>query len=221
MNVIIFGATGMVGQGALRECLLDPDVERVFCVGRSLSGQRHEKLREFAQPDLRDLSAIDSALSGFHACFYCLGASAAGMSEDRYTRVTYDLTLAVARTLAPRNPELTFIYVSGTGTDSTERGRVMWARVKGRTENALLAFGFKAAYMFRPAVILPMHGAKSRTTLYRVAYAMMTPFMPLVRAAFPKYVTTTEAVARAMLRVAREGYPTPILENADIIEAGR
>ncbi|MDB4877040.1 MAG: hypothetical protein JWM41_3486 [Gemmatimonadetes bacterium] len=221
MNVIIFGATGMVGQGVLRECLLDPGIERVLSVGRSLTGQRHEKLREFAQPELRDLSAIDSALSGFDACFFSLGVSAAGMSEERYTRLTYDLTLDIAKTLLAHNPDMTFIYVSGMGTDSTERGRAMWARVKGRTENALLGLGFKAAYMFRPAAILPMHGIKSRTAWYRVVYLIMTPLFPALRAAFPKYVTTTEAVARAMLRVAREGFPKPILENTDIIEAGR
>ena len=169
MNVLIFGATGMVGQGVLRECLRDPDVGRVLAVGRRPTGQAHEKLRDLVVPDPADLRAVEPQLAGFDACFFCLGVTSAGLSEERYTRLTFDLTLAVARTLARLDPGMTFVYVSGSGTDSSERGRVMWARVKGRTENALLALPFKAAYMFRPAYIQPLDGIRSRTRWYRVA----------------------------------------------------
>lgn len=216
MNIIIFGATGMVGQGTLRECLLDQNVRQVVAVGRSATGQHHARLRDLVVHDLYDLSAAERELAGFDACFFSLGTSAVGKTEASYTRVTYDLTLAVARTLLRLNPAMTFIYVSGMGTDSSERGRTMWARVKGRTENALLALGFKGAYMFRPGLIVPMHGIKSRTTSYRVLYAIMSPLVPMVRAAFPNAVTTTERVGRAMLVVARHGYAKPVLEAVDI-----
>lgn len=216
MKVILFGATGMVGQGVVRECLLDPDVESVLAIGRSSVGQQHEKLREIVRSDLFDLSAIETDLRGFEACFFCLGVSSAGMKEDLYRRVTYDLTLAVAGTLAQLNPAMTFIYVSGAGTDSSERGRMMWARVKGATENALLRLPFKAAYMFRPAAIVPLHGIKSKTKLYRALYTAMGPLLPLLYAAAPKYVTTTGQLGRAMIRVAKDGAPNPVLENRDI-----
>jgi len=216
MNVILFGATGMVGQGVLRECLLDPQVRGVLSVGRSTTGQAHAKLRELVHRDLLDYSAIEPELSGFDACFFCLGVSSAGMTEDAYRHVTYDITMAAAETLAKLNPAMTFIYVSGAGTDSTERGRSMWARVKGRTENALLRLRFKAAYMFRPAVIRPLHGIKSKTRLYRVLYEVMGPLMSALHAVLPKYVTTTEQVGRAMIKVARQGAPKLVLENQDI-----
>lgn len=216
MNVLLFGATGMVGQGTLRECLLDQSVRRVVTVGRSATGQQHARLHELVAHDLYDLSSIEQQLSGFDACFFALGTSAAGKSETSYSRVSYDLTLAVARTLLRLNPAMTFIYVSGMGTDSTECGRTMWARVKGRTENALLALGFKGAYMFRPGLIIPLHGIKSRTTSYRVLYTIMSPLVPLIRAAFPNGVTTTERVGRAMLAVARRGHAKPVLETVDI-----
>ena len=216
MRVLLFGATGMVGQGVLRECLLDPDVQRVLAVGRGSIGKRDEKLRELVLPDVADLSDVEAQLSGFDACFFCLGVSSVGMSEERYTRLTYDLTLSVAQTLARLNPGMTFVYVSGTGTDSSERGRTMWARVKGRTENALLRLPFKAAYMFRPAAIVPMHGVRSKTGWYRALYALMTPFYPALKALFPNGITTTERVGRAMLAVARRGYSKPVLETPDI-----
>ena len=219
MKVLIFGATGMVGQGTLRECLLDAGVTRVVTVGRAATGQKHPRLRELVARDLYDLSPLSSQLEGFDACFFTLGTTAAGKTEAEYSRVTYDLTLSIARTLLPLNPAMTFIYVSGSGTDSTERGRVMWARVKGKTENALLALGFKGAYMFRPGLIVPMHGITSRTTLYRVLYTIMSPIVPLIRAAFPNSVTTTERVGRAMLAVARNGYSTPLLGPSDINRA--
>jgi uncharacterized protein YbjT (DUF2867 family) len=215
MNVLLFGATGMVGQGVLRECLLDPAVTRVVAVGRSATGQLHAKLRDLVVPDLYNLSAVEAELSGFDACFFCLGVSAAGLSEERYAHVTYDLTLSVANTLARLDPDMTFVYVSGMGTDSTEHGRVMWARVKGRTENALLRLPFKA-YMFRPGMIQPLHGIRSRTTWYRLLYAVAWPLIPIVRALAPDAVTTTEQVGRAMIAVARRGYAKRVLETRDI-----
>ena len=216
MKVLLFGATGMVGQGVLRECLRDPGIELVVTVGRSATGQRHDKLRELVVPDVADLSVLESQLGPFGACFFCLGVSSAGMSEERYTRLTHDLTLRVAQTLVVLNPDMTFVYVSGTGTDSTERGRTMWARVKGRTENALLRLPFRAAYMFRPGFIQPLHGIRSKTPLYRALYALTTPIMPIVSRVFPNVVTTTEQVGRAMIAVARNGFPRPLVEQSDI-----
>ncbi len=216
MNVLLFGATGMVGQGALRECRLDPEVRQVLTVGRRVTGQRHQKLRELELPDVSDFSAVEPELTGFDACLFCLGVSSAGMSEERYTSLTYDLTLSVARTLARLNPAMTFLYVSGMGTDSSERSRAMWARVKGRTENALLRLPFKAAYMFRPGAIVPLHGITSRTMWTRVLYAVTRPLHPILKALLPNYVTTTEQLGRAMIAVARNGFNKPILETSDI-----
>ncbi len=216
MQLLLFGGTGMIGQGVLRECLRDPGVERVLAVSRRALGERHPKLEEIVLPDVADLSAVESELTGLDACFFCLGVSSTGMSEEHYTRLTYDLTLAVAATLARLNPGMTFVYVSGMGTDSTERGRTMWARVKGRTENALLRLPFRAAYMFRPAFVQPLHGIRSRTPLYRAFYTVATPLFGLLRRVAPRYVTTTEQLGRAMLAVARAGFPTPILESRDL-----
>ena len=216
MKVLLFGATGMVGQGVLRECLLDPDVELVVTVSRRAGSARHEKLRQLVVPDLYDLSGHASELSGFDACFFCLGVSSAGMGEAEYRRVTKDLTLAVAGLLVRLNPTMTFVYVSGAGTDSTERGRPMWARVKGETENALLRLPFAAAFMFRPGYIQPLHGISSRTRLYRAAYAVASPLFPLLDRLVPDHVTTTERVGRAMLVVARRGAPEKVLETRDL-----
>jgi uncharacterized protein YbjT (DUF2867 family) len=216
MKVILFGATGMVGQGVLRECLLSGDVRAVLAIGRSVTGQRDPKLSEIVQKDLSDLTAIEADLTGYDACFFCLGVSSAGMREADYTRVTYDLTLAVARTLLKVNSEMTFVYVSGTGTDSSEKGRSMWARVKGRTENALLSLGFKRAYMFRPGYIQPLDGIKTKTRLYAIFYAILAPFYPLFNAIVPQYVTTTRQVGRAMIQVALHGAAQTHLENRDI-----
>jgi len=217
MNVILFGATGMVGQGVLRECLLDPEVESVLTIGRRGTGRQHEKLREIVHQDFYDFSAIESQLAGYDACFFCLGVSSAGMKEDEYRRLTYDITLAAAQALARQNPgTMTFLYISGMGTDSTETGRTMWARVKGQTENALLRLPFKAAYMLRPGYIQPLHGITPATKWMRVLYAVMGPFYPVWKTLFPKYVTTTEQLGRAMIHVARYGAPRPILENQDL-----
>lgn len=216
MRVIIFGASGMVGQGVMRECLLDPEVTAVLSIVRRSTGQQHPKLREIVHQDFLDFSSLESDLSGYDACFFCLGVSSAGMSESNYRRVTYDITLAAAQTLAKLNSNMTFIYVSGAGTDSSERGRIMWARVKGQTENALLRLPFKAVFMFRPAVIVPLHGITSRTRLYRISYAVLGPLLPLMERLMPKYVTTTEKLGRAMLIAAKRGASKPVLENSDI-----
>ena len=216
MKVILFGATGMVGQGVLRECLLDADVESILAVGRSPSGQRDPRLHELTHADLFDLSAVEPQLTGYDACLFCLGVSSVGMAEDDYRRLTYDLTMAAARTLARLNPGMTFIYVTGHGTDSTEQGKSMWARIKGKTENDLLKLPFKAAYMFRPGGIQPLHGVRSKTAWYQAIYTATAPLWSLLYRLAPKYVTTTEQLGRAMIQVAREGYPRPVLETADI-----
>jgi uncharacterized protein YbjT (DUF2867 family) len=218
VKIILFGATGMIGQGVLRECLLDPRVERVLVVTRTATGQEHDKLREIVHGDFKDLSAIESELAGYDACFYCLGVSSVGMSEEDYTRVTYDYAMAAGRVLAKLNPSMTFVFISGGGTDSSERGRSMWARVKGKTENALLALPFEAAFMFRPALIIPMHGIVSRTRLYRIVYAIIGPLLPVWKTLFPSIVTTTDNVAKAMLHVVTNGAKKRVLENRDINE---
>jgi uncharacterized protein YbjT (DUF2867 family) len=219
MKVLLFGATGMIGQGVLRECLLSPDVKQVKTIGRSGTGKEHRKLREIVRQDLFDYSDIAADLSGWDACFFCLGVSSAGMKEEDYERVTHGITLSAAKTLAPLNPDMTFIFVSGMGTDSTEQGRIMWARVKGKTENALLHLPFKAVYLFRPAFIQPLHGITSRTRLYRMLYVLAAPLVPLLNAIFPRYLTTTEKIGRAMISVAMRGYPKRILETEDINNA--
>jgi uncharacterized protein YbjT (DUF2867 family) len=216
MRVLVFGGSGMVGQGVLRECLLDPSVTETVSVVRAPTGERNAKLREIVHRDFFDFSSIVEQLTNFDACFYCLGATSAGKSEAEYTRITFDITIAVANALVERNPNLTFVFVSGAGTDSSERGRVMWARVKGKAENALLGMPFKSAYMFRPGLIQPMHGVKSKTALYRIPYAILAPLVPFLRHRFPKYVTTTEQLGRAMLHTAKFGAAKRVLENIDI-----
>ena len=216
MNVLLFGATGMIGQGVLRECLLAPDVNRVLTIGRSATGVQNAKLQDLVHADLWNYSAIEEQLRGFDACFFCLGVTSAGMSEADYTRVTYGITVAAAETLCRLNPDMTFVFVSGAGADSTEQGRLMWARVKGRTENAILRMPFKASFVFRPGAVLPMHGEKSRTTAYRVLYSVTKPLLPLLKRIMPGQIVTTEQFGRAMLIVARHGAPKRVLESADI-----
>jgi uncharacterized protein YbjT (DUF2867 family) len=215
MKVIVLGATGMIGHGVLRECLRDTDVDEVLVIGRTPTGQRHPKLREIHHPDLMDLQPIEGELGGYDPCFFCLGVSSAGMKEKEYRRVTYDLTMSVARTLARLSPDLTFVYVSGMGTDSTGRGRTMWARVKGETENALLALPPRA-YMLRPGFIQPLHGARSKTRLYAAIYAVTSPLYSVLRRLLPGMVTTTEQLGRAMLTIAKAGASKRILETRDI-----
>jgi uncharacterized protein YbjT (DUF2867 family) len=216
MNVLLFGATGMIGQGVLRECLLDADVVLVQTVGRTATGVQNSKLREVIHTDLMHYGPLEAELAGFDACFFCLGVSVSGMTEADYERVTFGITMAAAEILSRLNPQMTFIYVSGAGTDSSEHGRTMWARVKGKTENALLRLPFKAAYMFRPGIIEPRYGVKSKTAWYRVFYALSKPVLPVLRWMFPAYVLTTDEIGRAMLTVAKRGAPKRVLETRDI-----
>jgi uncharacterized protein YbjT (DUF2867 family) len=216
MKVVLFGATGMIGQGVLRECLIDAGVDRVLTIGRSATGQRHDKLREIVHTDLLDFTAIRTELAGYDACFFCLGITSAGMNEADYRRVTCDIALAAARTLVDLNPTMTFVFVSGMGADSSERGRIMWARVKGATENAILALPFKASYVFRPAFVQPMHGITSRTSWYNAFYRVVGPLYPVLSRLAPGYMLTTEQIGQAMLHAIREGAPERVLESRDI-----
>ncbi len=221
MNIILFGGTGMVGQGVLREALLDPRVERILSISRSSIGQQHPKLSERVLPNVGDLSSIESELSGYDACLFTLGTSSFGMNEADYRKITYDLTLAVANTLARVNPSMVFEYVSGAGTDSSEKGRAMWGRVKGETENRLLEMPFRAAYMCRPGFIQPMHGIKSRTRLYRALYGFGSALYPVLKAIAPRHMMTNEDVARAMLQAAEHGAPKKVLEAPDLLELAK
>ncbi|MEV8506237.1 NAD-dependent epimerase/dehydratase family protein [Actinoplanes sp. NPDC051475] len=213
MKVIIFGATGMVGQGVLREALLAQDVVQVLSPGRRPTGVQHPKLTEVTLGDLGDLTPIEDRLEGYDACFYCLGISSVGVDEMTYTRISHDYPVAAARILAKHNPDMTFVYVSGAGTDPD--GRSMWSRVKGRTELEVIKI-FANGYGFRPGFIQPTYGATSRTRLYRVIYNLIAPMTPLIIRYAPRYATTTDRLGRAMLRAARTGFPTHIVENADL-----
>lgn len=213
MRVIVFGANGMVGGGALRECLEDPQVESVLAVGRHSCGLQHAKLRELVHRDLFDLQAVASDVEGFDACFYCVGVSSAGMSETDYRRVTKDLTVAVVEVLTKVNPGIKLCFVSGQGTDAS--GRAMWARVKGEAEDYLLGLP-QEAYMFRPGFIQPMKGVRSGTRVYQALYTVVGPLHPLLKRLFPGSVTTSVNVGLAMIRAVTRGYPKRILETRDI-----
>lgn len=215
MKVIIFGATGMAGQGVLRECLLDDGILGVLAIGRSPTGRTDPKLRELVLKDMFDFNAQGAELQGYDACFFCLGVSSAGMSEADYTRVTYELTLGWAQALFDVNPATTFVYISGAGTG----GKMMWAQVKGRTEDALLAL-FSSAYMIRLGALRAMHGEVSKTRWTRIGYLIFRPFLPLVRALAPQAVITTEELGRAMIRLARQGAPKRVLEMRDLRALG-
>lgn len=212
LNVLITGATGMVGEGVLHEALRHPGVERVTVIGRKTCGVQHPKLTEIVHADFFNLTAVESKLTGLNACFFCLGVSSIGMNEPDYRRATYDLTLHVATTLARLNPDMTFCYVSGTGTDGSEQGRVMWARVKGKTENDLAKLPFKAFYAFRPGFIRPTPGLRNAFTIAKVAGW----FYPALRFFFPRYVCTLEELGIAMIRSATKGYSKRIIGNIEI-----
>jgi uncharacterized protein YbjT (DUF2867 family) len=216
MNVLIFGATGMVGQGVLRECLRDRGVSLVKTIGRTATGITNPKLQEIVRKDLWNYRDIEPEFTNLDACFFCLGVTSAGVSEPDYERVTYAIPLAAAQTLSRLNPQMTFIYVSGAGADSSEKGHIMWARIKGKAENALQRLPFKAVYSFRPGFIQPLHGIQSRTAAYRIFYNLTGSLLPLLRRAFPTYVLTTETIGRAMLQAVRTGAPKPVLESKDI-----
>jgi uncharacterized protein YbjT (DUF2867 family) len=216
MRVVLFGATGMIGSGVLLECLADPRIESVVSVVRHTCGVAHPKLHELIHEDFLDLVPVCADFAGADACLYCLGISSAGMKEEDYRRVTYDFTMAAAKEVLAESPHATFCFVSGAGTDSTGRGRVMWARVKGQAEQALLAMPFKGAYMFRPGYIQPMKGVRSKTALYQMIYSVAGPLYPLMRTLMPSYLTTTVDLAHAMLEAARAGYERHVLETPDI-----
>ncbi len=215
MNVILFGATGMIGQAVLLECLDDPGVTEVLAVSRRPLERGHPKLRTLLVDDFGDYSAVESQMDGFDACFYCLGIASGGLNEAQYKKITHDYTLAAATTLLRLNPDICFCFVSGQGTDSSERGRLMWARVKGATENALLKMGFKQAYMLRPGWIQPMRGVESRTAAYRRAYQVTGWLYPAIKG-FSSMVIASDQLGRVMLRLAREGAPRQILESRDL-----
>jgi uncharacterized protein YbjT (DUF2867 family) len=215
VKILIFGATGMVGQGALRECLRDPEVELVMTVGRTATGIHDSKLREIVHRDLQDYSGMEANLQGFDACFFCLGVASSGMNEADYERVTYGFPLAAGEALSRVNPGMTFIYVSGSGTDSSEKGWSMWARVKGCAENALLRLPLNA-FMFRPGFIEPLDGIQSKTPMYRRFYTVTKPVLPMLRRVFPSQILSTREIGQAMLNVAKLGYSKRILETADI-----
>jgi uncharacterized protein YbjT (DUF2867 family) len=216
VNVVLFGATGMIGGGVLTECLDDDGVASVVSVGRTPSGRRHPKLRDVVIPDLFDLGARADEIGGFDACLYCLGVSSAGMSEDAYRRVTLDLTVAVADVLERLEPDMTCCFISGAGSGS---GRAMWARVKGEAERVLLDRAF-TTYVFRPGFIRPVKGARSRTPLYRALYALLRPITPAVQAIAPNSMTSTDVLGRAMIRAASDGFAKRILETPDINALG-
>jgi uncharacterized protein YbjT (DUF2867 family) len=215
MNVLIFGATGMVGQGVMRECLAAPDVEKVLTVGRTPTGQQHPKLEELVHAEMWDYANVEAELSNYDACFFCIGVTSSGMSEQKYTHLTYDMTLSVATTLARLNPQMVFVYVSGAGADSSETSRIMWERVRGKTENALLKLPFRGVYIFRPGMIQPV-GVKSKTTAYRWFYTLTKPLLPVLRSMLPDQVLSTPQVGQAMLAAVRHGAPKRVLESADI-----
>ncbi len=216
MRVIIFGGTGMVGRAVLLACLADATVERVLLVGRSPVEVDDPKVVQIVHSDFLDFGSIAPELAGYDACFFCLGVSAGGMTEPAYRRVTYFLTMAAGRELAAQNPAMRFLYISGAGTDSTERGRLMWARVKGETENAVLSLPFQG-YALRPGYIQPMHGVRTKNRLYRNLYRLTGVLYPVLTRVAPKYVIASDQLARAMLHVAVAGSPKRILESADLV----
>ena len=217
IKAIITGTTGMVGEGVLHECLVHPDVESILVINRKLCGIEHENLKEIIHKDFSDLSSIEDQLKGYNACYFCAGVSSVGKKEEEYTRITYNLTLNFANTLVKLNPDMTFCYVSGVGTDSTEKGRSMWARVKGKTENDLLKLPFKTAYMFRPGYIQPTKGLKNT---YK-AYKIFAPFYPVIKLLFSKYATTLKDIGLAMINVTLYGSEKKVLECKDIVEKSK
>lgn len=212
LKVIITGVTGMVGEGILQECLTNPEVEKILLINRKPGGYSHPKIEEIIHPDLSDISSLSEKVTGYDACYFCAGVSSVGMNEEQYTKVTYDLTLGFAKTLAALNPQMTFCYVSGASTDSTEKGKQMWARVKGKTENDLMQLPFKAVYNFRPAFMKPTKGAKNVKGLFKVINALY----PVFRLFSTTYFLTLEEVGKAMIKATTNGYSKPVLEVKDI-----
>jgi len=216
-KVIITGATGMVGKGVLFECLDQAEIGEVLIIGRNPVGIQHPKLKELIHKDFTSFDEVAKQLSGYDACFFCLGISAAGLNEEQYTRITYDFTISLAKTLFEINPKITFNYFSGQGTDSSEKGRMMWARVKGKTENDLLKMGFKRSFMFRPGIIIPLRGIKSRTKSYQFMYDYFMWLVKIVKAISPNSVVNTTQIGLAMINSMLKGYSKTILTPKDII----
>jgi len=216
MKAIILGSSGMVGQGLLLECLEDKRITEILLINRNAGNIKHGKVKEIIHRDFSDFSSIKERLKGYDACFFCLGVSSAGMSEEQYSKVTHDLTLSFAKTLAEVNPSATFCYISGAGTDSTEKGNRMWARVKGKTENDLIKL-FQKAYMFRPGYIQPMKGIRSKTPAYNTFYVIFKPLYFLLKP-FKGFVTDSVSLAKAMINAAIKGYDKKIIESRDIDE---
>jgi len=221
MKAIITGSTGMVGKGVLLECLDHESVSEVLVIGRNPVNVKHPKLKELIHKDFSDFSKATAQLKGYDACFFCMGVSSVGMKEADYKHLTYDLTLALARELVQLNPKMTFNYVSGVGTDSTEKGRTMWARVKGKTENDLLSLGFKQAFMFRPGMIIPLRGIKSRTKIYQFMYDYFMWLVKLMKFFSPNSVITTTQLGLAMINSVLKSYPENILHPKDILELSK
>jgi len=215
LKAIIFGSTGMIGQGVLMECMESPDVESVLLINRRALNPQHPKVKEIVHSNFDDMASLIGEFKNYNACFYSLGVSAVGLSEAAYHAITYDLTVKIAEAILQTGEDFTFCYISGKSTDSTEKGRSMWARVKGKLENKLLSMPFKNAYMFRPGYIQPLKGIRSRTRWYNIVYAIFKPLYFLLKP-LKNYVTNTSSLAKAMIRVAANGYEKRILESADI-----
>ncbi len=217
MKVIITGASGMIGKGVLLECLDHPEVTEVLSIGRRSLEINHPKLRELIHKDFSEFESVADKLRGYDACYHCMGVSAAGMSEEQYTVMTYDYSIALAKVLHQVNPEMTFTYVSGQGTDSTEKGRSMWARVKGKTENHIINMGFKQAFAFRPGAIIPLRGILPSSKLYRVLVKNLTWLLKLIKKMAPNSVVNTTQIGLAMINVTKQGYEKPIIDPKDIL----
>ncbi len=215
-KVIITGASGMVGKGVLLECLDHPSIDTVLVLGRTSTGIKHPKLMELLHTDFTDYTEVSEKLKGYDACYFCLGVSAGGMKESDYRKITYDYTLTLGKTLFELNPDIAFIYVSGQGTDSSEKGRMMWARVKGKTENDLLALGFKQAFMFRPGIILPLRGIKSKTPSYQFFYTYLGWLFKLVKVLSPDSVNDTTQIGLAMINATLHGFDKNVIGTKDI-----
>ncbi len=216
MKVIITGASGMVGRGVLLECLDDPRVESVLSVGRSPLPDKHPKLTEIILEDLSDLSGVGNSFEGVDACFFCMGVTSMRKTEEEYRRLTYDMAINFARRVHDSSPSSTFVYVSSEGADTSEEGRMMWARVRGKTENDILKMGFKGAYMFRPGAIIPERGITSKTLAYKIFLSILKVIGPPVMRLAPRYMTSTSNVGKAMINVAANGYSKEHLNSADI-----
>jgi len=216
IKAIITGSTGMVGEGVLHICLNNPNVENVLVINRKPCGITHPKLKEIIHKDFMDLTEIENQLVGYNSCYFCAGISSIGKNEEEFRKITYDLTLNFAKTLVKSNSQMVFTYVSGTGTDSSEKGKIMWARIKGKTENDLLKLPFKDAFMFRPGYIQPIKGLKNSYKIYKIT----SPLYPILEKFFPKHVITLEELGNSMINITQNGYEKKVLENVDMRKIG-